>query len=91
MLRDEQKSDAATGDALASGLGFAEFDDEALALFAIRYLNNMQLVSNKGLIVDYSLEDARALHLREKRLERQKKVATEKKREAKLAHKDDTP
>jgi hypothetical protein len=43
----------------------------------------MQLVSSKGLIVDYSLEDARALHLREKRLERQKKVVADKKREEK--------
>jgi|LauGreDrversion4_2_1035121.scaffolds.fasta_scaffold11681_10 hypothetical protein len=41
----------------------------------------MDLVANKGLIVDYSLEDARALHLREKRLERQKKQADDKKKE----------
>lgn len=68
---------------MASGLGFAEFDDETLALFAIKYLNNMQLVSNKGLIVDYSLEDARALHTREVRLERQKKVLFDKKKEMK--------
>ena len=71
ILRDEQKLDA-NGDKLPSGLGFAEFDDESLALFAIRYLNNMELVPTKGLISDYSLEDARALHKREKRLERQK-------------------
>ena len=81
VLRDEQKVDVATGEKPASGIGFAEFDDEALSLFAIRYLNNMELISSKGLIVDYSLEDARALHTREKRLDRQKKVEFDKKKE----------
>jgi sRNA-binding protein len=47
----------------------------------------MQLSGNKGLIVDYSLEDARALHLREKRLEKQKKALEDKKREQKLEKK----
>jgi len=46
-------------------LGFAEFGDEDLALFSLRYLNNMELVTGKGLIADFSLEDARALHKRE--------------------------
>lgn len=81
VLRDEQKLDTATGEKLASGIGFAEFDDEALALFAIRYLNNMELVPTKGLIAEYSLEDARALHLREKRMDRQKKANDDRKRE----------
>lgn len=63
-----------TGEKLASGLGFAEFDDEDLALFALRYLNNMQIVTNKGIIADFSLEDARALHKRELKQEKQKKI-----------------
>jgi hypothetical protein len=67
VLRDE-------GKAGGSGLGFAEFEDEGLALFAIRYLNNMELVTGKGLVADYSLEDARALHMREKRIERHRRV-----------------
>jgi hypothetical protein len=71
-------------------LGFAEFEDEALALFAIRYLNNMELVPNKGLIADYSLEDARVLHKREQRFERLKKVNQDKKREAKKEAKLET-
>ncbi len=91
VLRDEQKTDAATGDKLASGLGFAEFEDEQLALFAIRYLNNMELTSSKGLISDYSLEDARALFKREKRFERLKKVNEEKKKELKKQKKADGP
>jgi len=62
---------------LASGLGFAEFDDEDLALFALRYLNNMELVTNKPLISDFSLEDARALHQREVKFEKQKKLQKE--------------
>jgi RNA recognition motif-containing protein len=71
ILRDENKVDS-DSNKLPSGLGFAEFDDEALALFAIRYLNNMELVPNKGLIADYSLEDARVIHKREQRFERVK-------------------
>ena len=58
-------------------------------MFAIRYLNNMELVPNKGLISDYSLEDARALHKREKRLERQKQQAFDKKKELKKQQKAD--
>ena len=82
ILRDENKVDS-DSNKLPSGLGFAEFDEEALALFAIRYLNNMELVPNKGLIADYSLEDARVIHKREQRFERVKKVNLEKKKEAK--------
>ena len=74
ILRDQEKIDTASGDKLASGLGFAEFDEEDLALFALRYLNNMELVTNKGLIADFSLEDARALHKREQKLDKQKKI-----------------
>ena len=88
ILRDENKVDT-QGDQLPSGLGFAEFEDEALALFAIRYLNNMELVPNKGLIADYSLEDARVIHKREQRFERLKKVNLEKKREAKKEAKNE--
>lgn len=91
ILRDENKVDS-DSNKLPSGLGFAEFDDEALALFAIRYLNNMELVANKGLIADYSLEDARVIHKREQRFERVKKVNLEKKREAKKElKKEDKP
>ena len=43
----------------------------------------MELTPNKGLISDYSLEDARALFKREKRFERQKKLNDEKKKELK--------
>lgn len=64
VLRDQEKTDVG-GDSLASGLGFAEFETHELAMFALHYLNNMQLVSHKGLISDFSLEDARALHKRE--------------------------
>ena len=39
---------------LASGLAFVEFADHEAALFAVRYLNNMQL-TNRGLIVDFCL------------------------------------
>ena len=44
---------------LSSGLAFAEFTDPDLSLFAVRYLNNMQLAGNRPLIVDFALDDAR--------------------------------
>ena len=50
----------------------------------------MELVGNKGMIVDYSLEDARALHQREQRLEKQKKISLEKKKEQKKEAKKET-
>ena len=53
----EQKVNTESGEKLSTGLGFAEFIDEKIAAFAIKYLNNMELVDGKGLIVDYSLED----------------------------------
>jgi uncharacterized protein (UPF0335 family) len=49
----------------------------------------MELVPTKGLISDYSLEDARALHKREKRLERQKHQAFDKKKELKKQQKSE--
>jgi hypothetical protein len=56
-MKDEQKTDTLTGDALPSGQAFVEFTDPALALFAVRYLNNMEIVPKKGLITDFSMED----------------------------------
>jgi RNA recognition motif-containing protein len=55
-MRDQQKEDG-KGEALPSGLGFVEFTNEDLALFAVRYLNNFEVVPKKGLIVDFSMED----------------------------------
>ena len=45
---------------LASGLAFVELMDHEAALFTVRYLNNMQL-TNRGLIVDFCLQDARKM------------------------------
>ena len=44
---------------MSSGLAFAEFSDPKISLFAVRYLNNMQLAGNRPLIVDFALDDAR--------------------------------
>lgn len=54
---------------MSSGIGFVEFENEVLANYAINYLNNMELVNNKGLIADHSLEDVRIVKKREKRLQ----------------------
>ena len=46
---------------LSSGLAFVEFTDPEISLFAVRYLNNMQLAGNRPLVVDFALDDARKL------------------------------
>ncbi len=56
-------------------------------MFGVQYLNNMQLHNDKGLIVDFALEDARVLHKREMRLQKQKKINEERKREQKQENK----
>ena len=56
-MKDEQKTDQ-VGESLASGQAFVEFRNEDLALFAVRYLNNLEIAGkNRGLIVDFSMED----------------------------------
>lgn len=56
VMRDEQKTDTA-GESLASGQGFVEFTNPNLALFAVRYLNNLEIIPKRGLIVDFSMDD----------------------------------
>jgi RNA recognition motif-containing protein len=57
IMKDGEKTDVDSGEALASGQAFVEFTHEDLALFAVRYLNNFEVVPTKGLIVDFSMED----------------------------------
>ena len=83
IMRDEQKTDSLTGESLPSGQAFVEFANPDLALFAVRYLNNMEIVPKKGLIVDFSMEDQRALFKRKEKIERWRKIAQEKKKETK--------
>lgn len=85
-MRDKEKTDA-EGQKLASGMGFAEFGNFELAKYAILYLNNLELNNKRGLIVDFSLEDARTLKKREEKLERQKKKNKELKKEQKTKRK----
>lgn len=68
MLRDKVKT-TPEGKPLGNGIGFIEFGNEEVAAYGIRYLNNMELVNNKGLIVDHSLDDARIVNKREKKLQ----------------------
>lgn len=61
VMRDGEKtevSDSGKVSKLASGIGFAEFVDHACALYAVQYLNNMNLTANRGLIVEFALNDA---------------------------------
>ena len=64
---------------MSSGLAFAEFTDPDLSLFAVRYLNNMQLAGNRPLIVDFALDDARKVQKRAQKLEKHQRLAMEKK------------
>ena len=47
-MRDEQKTDSLTGESLPSGQAFVEFTNPDLALFAVRYLNNMEIVAKRA-------------------------------------------
>ena len=79
IMMDGEKTDALTGENLPSGQAFVEFTNAELALYAVRYLNNMEIVVNKGLIVDFSMEDQRALFKRKEKIERWRKIASDKK------------
>lgn len=91
VMRDEQKEDKATGVSLPSGQAFVEFTNEELALFAVRYLNNFEVVPTKGLIVDFSMEDQRALFKRKEKIERWRKIAADKKKEDAAAEEPEEP
>jgi len=67
---------------LASGLAFCEFEEHGLAMFAVRYLNNLRLSGARGLIVDFALEDARKMFKRKQKIEKFAKIAEEKRKEA---------
>ena len=88
-MRDE-KEDKQTGEKLPSGQGFVEFSNEDLAYFAVRYLNNFEIVPTKGLIVDFSMEDQRALFKRKEKIERWRKIAQEKKDQQKDEEPEDS-
>jgi RNA recognition motif-containing protein len=81
VMRDEQKQDPLTNQNLPSGLAFVEFANEEVAMFAVRYLNNFEVVPTKGLIVDFSMEDQRALFKRKEKIERWRQIAKDKKKE----------
>ena len=82
VLRDQEKTqmteDGSDMVKLASGLAFCEFSEPAVALFAVRYLNNMYLAGQRGLVVDFALEDARKLHIRKTKIEKFQKIAQER-------------
>ena len=81
IMKDGEKTDADTGASLGSGIAFVEFANEELALYAVQYLNNYELVPTKGLIVDFSMEDQRALFKRKEKIERWRTIAKENKAE----------
>lgn len=61
-MRDGEKTETdAKGETTkqASGIAFAEFVDHKYALHVVQYLNNMQLTDNRGLVVDFAMDDVR--------------------------------
>jgi RNA recognition motif-containing protein len=78
VMRDGEKTDD-NGAELPSGQGFVEFTNADLALFAVRYLNNLEIAARRGLIVDFSMEDQRQLFKRKEKIERWREIAKEKK------------
>lgn len=78
VMRDGEKTDD-NGAELPSGQGFVEFTSPDLALFAVRYLNNLEIAARRGLIVDFSMEDQRQLFKRKEKIERWRTIAKENK------------
>ena len=71
VLRDGEKTELDEKSQLtklSSGLAFCEFSEPEIALYAVRYLNNMQLNGARGLVVDFAIEDARKLHAGDQKL-----------------------
>lgn len=89
VMRDEQKQDSITGENLASGQAFVEFKSPELALYSVHYLNNLTILGSKGLIVDFSMEDQRALFKRKEKIEKWKALANEKKEQAKKERREE--
>ena len=76
-MKDGEKLDTDTGEALGNGQAFVEFISEDLAYYAVRYLNNYELVPGKVLSCDFSIEDQRALFKRKEKIERWRNIAKE--------------
>ena len=73
--------DTATNKNLPSGLGFIHFLREDLAVYALKYLNGMQFGgTSRGIIADFCIEDARAVHKREKKIDDWRKKSTDAKK-----------
>ena len=81
IMKDGEKTDSNTGESLGSGQAFVELSHPSLALFAVHYLNNYELVPTKGLICDFSMEDQRALFKRQQKIERWRDIAKKRKEE----------
>ena len=80
ILEDKNKVDA-SGKHKSSGIGFIEVGDHRLAMYFINNMNNfvMNPKNQKGLILDFSLEDHRKLLKRKQKLESLKKKLKEAK------------
>ena len=89
-MRDKEKTVQSEGGEvlkLASGLAFAEFSEHKYALHVVNYLNNIHLSNQRSLIVDFALDDARKVRVRQQRMEKQKEQAKKTLAEAKKAKK----
>lgn len=76
-MRDKEKTATSEGGEttqLASGLAFAEFSEHKYAMHVVNYLNNIQLNNSRNLIVDFALDDARKVRLRQQRMDKQKEA-----------------
>jgi len=81
VMRDGEKTEinATTKEVekQASGIAYAEFSDHKYALHVVQFLNNMQLTDNRGLIVDFALDDVRKVKQRDAKMDKQQEKAKE--------------
>lgn len=82
ILKDKNRVDE-TGQSKSSGIGFIEVGDHNLAMYLVCNMNNfvMNKKRQKGLIVDFALEDHRKLLKRKQKLESMQKKLKEAREE----------
>merc|ERR1719383_726553 len=81
IMRDGGRVSAAKGQGKSRGFGFVSFASHDQALVALRHVNNNpDIVGEKRrLIVEFSVENTKALQIKEKRMEKLKGVREAKK------------
>lgn len=91
LVMKNEETVLADGSVKGSGMAYAEIKDTDAVIYLIRAMNNIHLstTTNKGLIVDFAIEDHRKLHKRQLKADAREKRTLTSKREEKIAKKEE--